>query len=150
MANSLQTISGSAVRRTGPVNRSVPAGYDPDALDNGLTVLVREADRAVRHVEVLSAHLERVLASVQVPSAPTLKEAGELSTIHERQTKAALNLVKCLDELTRLRSFLAGGPDSRPDLTVRGELELKAIVLQAVESLGWKVQTDVTDAEVIP
>jgi hypothetical protein len=62
--------------------------------------------------------------------------------------------VKALDELTRLRSFVAGGPDSRPDLTVRSEIELRAILIQGVQAFGLRVVDkaghDIIDTEAHP
>ena len=117
----------------------LPAGVDPRALDTSLSLYVGQAESAIRHVEALSKAIEASLGNMMVPDRPTLDEADTITNIHERATRSALNAVKALNEVARLRSFLAGGPDSRPDLTVRGEIELRAIVLGAIKDLGWKV-----------
>jgi hypothetical protein len=117
----------------------MPAGVDPRALDTSLSLFVGQAEAAIRQVEALSRVIATSLGNMVVPDRPTLDEADTITNIHERATRSALNAVKALNEVARLRSFLAGGPDSRPDLTVRGELELRAIVLGAVKDLGWRV-----------
>lgn len=137
-----------AIRRD-VVRHTPPVGYDPRGLDGGLAVFVEEAARCIETVKNLSTVLESALQTLRSLPVLTLDDANRVMQIYERQTKAALTLVKALDELTRLRSFLAGGPDSRPDLTVRGELQLRTIVLDAVKALGMKCVPIETTVEVL-
>jgi hypothetical protein len=124
---------------------SPPAGYEPDKLDTTIRSYVGACEKNIRTAESLGTKVEAAItALINLPAttAPDaiVAEANMLTKLHERMTKASLNLVKSTDELTRLRSFLAGGPDSRPDLTVRGEIELRGLLLVAVKQLGWSVR----------
>lgn len=120
-----------------------PAGYTADKLDDTLGTYLAVANRTIRHAEALGKRVEDALANLEAAGltggASALDEANTITVLYDRMTKAGLQLTKALDELTRLRSFLAGGPDSRPDLTVKGEIELRALVLTAVKTLGLKV-----------
>jgi len=106
-------------------------GYDAAALDKSVRRYVSIAERNLAVLEDLGAPLgEKVKAEV------ANLDAESASIIYDRLVKAGLNLVKATDELSRLRSFLSGGPDSRPDLSSMSEIELRAVVLAAVQSLG--------------
>lgn len=116
-------------------------GYEATALDPSVKKTLEAVNTSLSSVESLKSSLERALENLanSAPGESAIDEANRVTVIYERLTKATLNLVKAVDEFTRLRSFLDGGPDSRPDLTSRGELELRVIVLKAVQQLGWKV-----------
>lgn len=120
-----------------------PAGYEPTKLDATLRSYVASCEKSIRIAESLGTKVESAIdALVKGEVEGTPEEQAELLTrLHERLTKANLNLVKSTDELTRLRSFLAGGPDSRPDLTVKGEIELRMILFAAVKAQGLKIVT---------
>lgn len=115
-----------------------PAGYDPSRLDQTIRGYLAVGEKSIRHAESLQTRIEKALERLATaPDADdALEEAATLVTLHDKLSKANLNLVKATDELTRLRSFLAGGPDSRADLTVMGELDLRALVVTAVKKLG--------------
>ena len=120
-----------------------PAGYESTQLDESLRAYVATCERSIRTAESLGKKVEEAVTTLveQIQGSP--EEKAELLTkLHERLSKANLNLVKSTDELTRLRSFLAGGPDSRPDLTVKGEIELRAILFAAVKSQGFRIVTE--------
>ena len=119
-----------------------PAGYEPGKLDGSIRKYLAVCERTIRHAESLgtqvSAYLKR-LAGAPAGNDGAMADANQATILLERLTKAGLNMVKATDELTRLRSFLAGGPDSRPDLTIRGEIELRGIILAAVRDMGWSI-----------
>jgi hypothetical protein len=138
-----------------------PAGFQPEDLDAAVRSHVAAASTAIRHAESLGKRVEVALANLEKHTLQgsgdldtALAEANALTTLFDRQSKASLNLVKALDELTRLRSFVAGGPDSRPDLTVRSEIELRAILIQGVQAFGLRVVDkaghDIIDTEAHP
>lgn len=130
------------------------AGYEPEALDAALGRQVNQCGRTAHSVEVIARQVHAALENVQAAQAGAnaLQEADRMVTLFERLTRAQLSQVKATDELTRLRSFLAGGPDSRPDLSRKGELELIAMILQTAKALGWTITKDgapVIEGEVI-
>lgn len=120
-----------------------PAGYDAPSLDATLRSYIAVAEKTIRQAESLGKRVDEALVNLENAGLQggvfAIREAGAMTMLHDRMSKSSLQLVKALDELTRLRSFLAGGPDSRPDLTIKGELDLRAIVLTAVKTLGMKV-----------
>jgi len=115
--------------------------YDPAELDRSVRRYVGVAERNIEAMEHLGEQikpllevLKPVLAGTQAGDA--LDSVERVTIIYDRLVKAGLNLVKATDELSRLRSFLSGGPDSRPDLTSASEIELRAILVEAVTKLG--------------
>jgi len=124
--------------RGGPV-----VGYDPVALDAQLTKYVAAAERNLGILEDLGAPLAE---KVKAQTAGLDVEAT--SIIYDRLVKAGLNLVKATDELSRLRSFLSGGPDTRPDLSSLGETELTVLFINMVRALGVHRVQAIIDAEV--
>lgn len=124
---------------SGSAPQPLPAGFEPTGLDPTLRKYVTFAEENMRLLEVmgpkLSAIIERLAASPEGPTA--IRDAEDITLIYDRMSKAGLNIVRALDELSRLRSFLAGGPDSRPDLSHRGEHELRTLLLDACEKLGF-------------
>jgi hypothetical protein len=132
-------------RKPGTVAGSPPpAGYEPTTLDATLRSHVAACEKAIRIAESLGVKVEEAVTQIvtaQLEGSPAEK-AALLSQLHERLSKATLNLVKSTDELSRLRSFLAGGPDSRPDLAARGERELRVLLYRAILQLGWRVTDD--------
>lgn len=117
-----------------------PAGYAPDSLDETLRSYLAAGEKSIQVARALGAKVEEAVNTLVAEMTGTPEEQAELLTkLHERLTKACLNLVKSTDELSRLRSFLAGGPDSRPDLSLQGEVELRVMLVAAVQQLGWRV-----------
>ena len=69
-------------------------------------------------------------------SATVFDDVERVTIIYDRLVKAQMNLTKATDELARLGSFLSGGPDTRPDLSSLGEIELRMILLAGIKTLG--------------
>lgn len=128
-----------------PAHSLTPAGYEASELDATLRSHIAASEKNIRIAETLGPKIEEAVTTlIAVIKAATdydgaIAQLEDLTRLHERFTKANLNLVKSTDELTRLRSFLAGGPDSRADLTVMGEIQLRALVFTAVKNLGLRV-----------
>jgi Ser/Thr protein kinase RdoA (MazF antagonist) len=116
------------------------AGYEPARLDVMIQGYLRVCERAVAQAEALGPLVEQAIGLLaETPVADTKEDvrerASDATLLFERTTKASLNLVKAADELTRLRSFLAGGPDSRPDISAMGEHELRQMIVEFAKSL---------------
>lgn len=127
--------------RKGVLSPQSQAGYEPEALDSALEKHIKAAEAAIFNVSSLEKQVKTALENMNQSqtTGDGLQEADRVSVIYERLAKATLSLVKCTDELTRLRSFLAGGPDSRPDLSSKGELDLQKELLAVIQDLGWQV-----------
>lgn len=114
--------------RGGPV-----VAYDPVDLDKQIKKFLAIAERNIDTLEALGEPLaKRIKAEVDANSL----DAEATSIVYDRLVKAGLNLVKATDELSRLRSFLSGGPDTRPDLSSMGELELRGVLLAGIKALN--------------
>lgn len=114
--------------RGGPV-----VAYDPVDLDKQVKKFLAIAERNIDTLEALGEPLaKRIKAEVDANSL----DAEATSIVYDRLVKAGLNLVKATDELSRLRSFLSGGPDTRPDLSSMGEIELRGVLLMGIKALG--------------
>jgi hypothetical protein len=87
----------------------------------------------------VEAAIRSLVTAKRKKGADVVADAEVATMLLERLSKAGLNMVKALDEMSRLRSFLAGGPDHRSDLSVHSEVELRGMLVMAVEALGWKV-----------
>lgn len=138
---------GETTARTVEVRspRSVPAvpapsnvaGYAPSELDSTIQKYIAVAEQNIRHTDALGKKIKEALKALDgATGTDAFDTANKVTILWERLAKTGMALTKATDELTRLRSFLAGGPDSRPDLTVSGELQLRGIVLKAVKLLG--------------
>lgn len=112
--------------RGGPV-----VAYDPVDLDKQLKRYLGIAERNAQIVEELGPKLAEK-ARIEADGL----DLESTSIVYDRLVKADLNLVKALDELSRLRSFLSGGPDTRPDLSSMGEIELRGVLLMGIKALG--------------
>jgi len=125
-------------------SENLPTGYHPEELDQTIQKFIAVAEVNIRHAQRLSKRVEDALAALDDGKAEDpVEHANKMTIIWERLAKTGMALVKSTDELTRLRSFVAGGPDSRPDLTVKGELQLRTIVLAAVKQLGKEAVMEV-------
>ena len=130
---------GTLMQRSGPV-----VGYDPTALADQIKKYVRVAERNLAILEDIGEPLaSRIKAEV------VGLDAEAQSIIYDRLVKAGLNLVKATDELSRLQSFLSGGPDTRPDLSSLSEVELRGVVVAMIRSLGVTQVQTLLDAEVV-
>jgi hypothetical protein len=130
---------GALAHRGGPV-----VGYDVVALDAQLAKYVAAAERNLGILEDLGMPL-----ADKVKQGTAALDVEQTSIVYDRLVKAGLNLVKATDELSRLRSFLSGGPDTRPDLSSLGENELTAIFISMVRALGVTRVQQIIDAEVV-
>lgn len=115
--------------------------YDPAALEQNVRRYVAVAERnlaaldaAGKDIQPLLDRLKPVLDAGQ--PGTVFDDLERFTIVYDRLAKAGLNLVKAIDELSRLQSFLSGGPDSRPDLTGASEIELRAILVKGVRALG--------------
>lgn len=118
--------------------------YDPAALDRSVRRYVSVAEKNIAAMEALGDQITPILDKVKPlleQSAPgaALDDAERVTIVYDRLVKAGLNLVKAVDELHRLQSFMSGGPDSRPDLTALGEIELRKMLIDTAEKLGLKL-----------
>ncbi len=118
---------GEVARRSGgPL-----VGFDAAHLDAQIARYVRIAERNAQTVEELGPQL-----AAKVKAEIGGLDAEATSIIYDRLVKADLNLVKATDELARLRSFMSGGPDSRPDLSSLSEIELRGVVIGLLRAIG--------------
>lgn len=119
---------GVPAHRGGPV-----VGFDPAALSAQVTRYVGIAEKNIALLEKMGTPLaDLVKAEMEAKSL----DAESTSIIWDRLVKAGLNLVKATDELSRLTSFLSGGPDTRPDLSSLSEVDLRGILVVAIKALG--------------
>lgn len=113
--------------------------YDPAALDRSVRRYVGVAEKNLAVMESIGddipSILEKFKARVKV-DAEAFDDLERLTVVYDRLVKAGLNLVKATDELSRLQSFLGGGPDSRPDLTAASEIHLRELLVTAIRQLG--------------
>lgn len=130
-----------------PLTKQSGVGYVPAYLDKSIADYIASCEQNVsvilRLSDQLQASLHRLdgfLASQQdADKNEALKTASMLASIFERVARGSSALVRSADELSRLRSFASGGPDSRPDLTVRSEIELRAMLFHAVKGIGCSI-----------
>ncbi|MCI0632776.1 MAG: hypothetical protein L0206_02490, partial [Actinobacteria bacterium] len=124
-----------------PARPGPAVAYDAHALGLSVRRYVSSAERNLAILDDLGHQIEPLVAKLKPllessPAAAAFDDIERVTIVYDRLVKAGLNLVKATDELSRLQSFLSGGPDSRPDLTSASEIELRAIVVQAVRALG--------------
>jgi len=62
--------------------------------------------------------------------------ARDLVVWVEKLSRALAAMTKTVDEAARLREFLTGGPDSRPDLTAAGDAELIDTLIEVAVARG--------------
>jgi hypothetical protein len=126
-----------------PPQAQLPVGYEPHRLDETINSHIGACEKAIRIAESLGKKVgeavEHVSQLTLSGGSSAVDDADKLSALHERMTKATLNLVKATDELSRLRSFVAGGPDSRTDYTGKSEVELRQMLFEHVRALGYDV-----------
>ena len=120
---------------------SALVAYDPADLDRSVRRYVGVAERNILAMETLGKQITPLLEVLrpvldETKAGDAMDSVERVTIIYDRLVKAGLNLVKAVDELQRLQSFLGGGPDSRPDLSSLSEIELRAIVVESVRALG--------------
>ena len=117
----------------------VDAGFAPEALDPALEAARARLTSVVVDVERIRGGLEPCLDKLRLAletrllagslEGPELAaEADRQITWLERYARVAGTFVKIVDETARLRSFLAGGADSRPDLSSLSDVELRKVI----------------------
>lgn len=122
-------------------------GFQPEALDPVIAAAIDRLTKVVADVERVRGGLEphldearkRLVAMIDagnLADATLLANAERLVEWLEKYARIALNLTKVTDEAARLRSFVAGGADSRPDLASLSESELSKIVADAAGKSG--------------
>lgn len=120
----------------------VDAGFAPEALDPALEAARARMTSVIVDVERIRAGLEPCLdklrSALEARLAAGTLEGPELAAEADRQiswleryAKVAGTFVKIVDETARLRSFLAGGADSRPDLSSLSDMELRKAIKNA-------------------
>lgn len=124
--------------------QKIDGGFDPAALDPAITAARERLTTVIADVETIRTSLSPQLVEVknrlraQLDSG-TLNDAGLMTAVErqiewlEKYARVAASFTKVLDEAARLRSFLAGGADSRPDLASLGDADLALIVRNAAK-----------------
>ena len=139
--------------RLASAHAHTPASYDPDALDRPIQAALGVTDKHIAIATRLGKKVEEAMTRLEKDDFSQTEDALELMnsmvTFHEKMSRSGAQLVKCIDDLSRLRSFVSGGPDSRPDLSSKGELELMEMLRDAADKLGFLLipKGDVTDVE---
>lgn len=139
--------------RLASAHAHLPASYDPEALDRPIQAAIGVTEKHVSIATRLGKKVEEAMTRLEQEDFATTGDALELMdsmvTFHEKMSRSGAQLVKCIDELSRLRSFVSGGPDSRPDLSAKGEVELMQMIHKAADKLGFVLvpKADVVDVE---
>lgn len=116
----------------------VSAGFDAEALDPAITAAIDRLTKSIADIEKVRAPASAFLDAAR-KRAEELLEAGastpeimvtanQLVEWLERYARVALSLTKVTDEAARLRSFVAGGADSRPDVGSLSDAEISVLL----------------------
>jgi hypothetical protein len=110
-------------------------------LDEPVRALIGRAHSSLRFSESLEKRIEKSLIELESHpwGADRLDEAERVIAMAEKFSRAQTNLAKAISELTRLRSFVAGGPDSRQDYTAKSERELLALIRTKLDEMGYEI-----------
>lgn len=121
--------------------KTVAAGFDAEALDPSITLAIDRLHKVIADVERIRGTAEPILDRVRQRVETLLAESDHAKTapelvvtlsslveMLERYARVGLNFAKITDETARLRSFVAGGADSRPDLGHMSDAELAAFI----------------------
>lgn len=122
-----------------PDLKRVEAGFDAEALDPAIAAARERLSQVIidvervrgglePHLNEVRLRLERQLADGNLADADLLARTERLIDWLERYAKVSLTFTKVVDEATRLRSFVAGGADSRPDLSSLSDSQLLEII----------------------
>lgn len=128
--------------------RKADVAFKPEALDPAIANAIDRLDKVVVDIERIRgaaeplldrvrARVEKLLAEtpLDVPQPELAVALGSLVDQLERYARVALNLTKVIDEGARLRSFVAGGADSRPDVSGMSSVELSELVKKGAAGL---------------
>jgi len=118
------------------------AGYEAEKLDPAIAASIDRLTKVVADVERIRGGLEPLLDAVRervvlmlaggaLDDARLQATADRLISWMEKYAKAAGTLAKVVDETSRLRSFISGGADTRPDLATLSDAELARVVISA-------------------
>lgn len=135
-------VSGRAVSANAA---SAPAhstsGLAPGALDTPLAGYVEYAARMIATSKAIEKRTAETLRRLDEapPGEDLLDEADTLVGLHLKAAQASTGLVKAVDGLARLQSFMAGGPDSRPDLSSKSEGALLELLVTKLDAMGYEV-----------
>ncbi len=117
------------------------AGYEPEKLDPLVEPLIEGAAGAlsvlgetIPVLKLAAEQLRKELEEHPETNAKTLCARSEtVAKIAEKAAKASGQLVDAVDKLSRLRSFLSGGPDTRVEnVEHMSDQELMRVVLAAI------------------
>lgn len=121
-------------------------GFAPEALDPALEAARDRLTKVIADVERVRGTLEPQLDAIrsrltaqltsETPDATLMANAERLIEWLEKYARVALNFTKVVDEAARLRSFIAGGADSRPDIASLSDVDL----LKKIAEVRGKVQ----------
>lgn len=122
-----------------PKTTGASVAFEPEALDPAIVGAIDRLTKTVADVERIRGGIEPLLDKVRegliadlaagTMVGPLLRaETERLIEWLDKYAKTALNLAKLTDETARLRSFVAGGADSRPDLASLSDSQLAEIV----------------------
>ena len=119
------------------------AGFQPEALDETLSAARDRLAKVVADVEKVRSAVEPQLDILKSRLAKALEDPTALSDEAlnagvnrqlawlETYAKVAITFTKVVDEVARLRNFLAGGSDSRPDLSSLSSTDLLKVIKTA-------------------
>jgi hypothetical protein len=124
--------------------KSVDAGFDATALDPAIAAARDRLSKVIADVErirgTIEPHLEEVrrrfealLAQPDLATVDLVMQTERLVDWLERYAKVAMAFTKITDDATRLRSFVAGGADSRPDLASLSDSELANLLKKVIQ-----------------
>ena len=130
-----------------PLTKQSGVGYVPAYLDKSIADFITSCEQNIGVVQKLAGQIQDSLTRLDAfltensdeDKGDALRTAIALASIFERVARGTASLTRSADELSRLRSFASGGPDSRPDLTVRSEIELRAMLFHAVKGIGCSI-----------
>jgi len=117
------------------------AGYQPEKLDPLVEPLVSGAlgaigvlNQTIPVLEIATAQLCEELQQHARPDVLVLLQRSEtVAKIAEKTGKVGHQLIDAVDKLSRLRSFLSGGPDQRVESVEHlSDQELMRVLLAAV------------------
>lgn len=126
----------------GEATRPSNCGYEAETLDpviaaarERLSTVIADVERVRGSLEPqlneIRLRVERMLANPDVQDAALMVQAERQIEWLEKYARVALNFTKILDEASRLRSFVAGGADSRPDVRDLSDAQLAEAVRAA-------------------
>jgi hypothetical protein len=152
---------GVPARRRG--SEQLPeSAFAPERLDSPVVGAVAALTKAVELWARLEPKVSKFLAEFDPDAELGEKEtgadrAGKVLGLLEKLSKVVMNLTKSVDEASRLRNFLAGGPDSRTETKDMSDVELMDVIVNVAVARGlWRAirarakDAGVLEAEIVP